>query len=167
VRYIKEKYEISESMKLSAWFDGSHVLFCRGDAGKDICFHAGFNKVLEPVRFRYDNSVRIVGNRFIISSSLSEQLDRRLAFIELENGFAFVNDKNGTLYAADRNEFGTRAIRSTGLVRYVQQKLGGDILFGVAFCGGVAFSRDRYLKPADINLKKGRLLLRSVLVTAT
>jgi hypothetical protein len=141
-------------MRLSAWYDGEHVMFCMGNAGENTKFHGGFSRVSDLLRFRYDNSVRIIGHRLVISSALGRNLSKRLSLAETSGGFALINDKKGAYTATDRNKFGTKTIKSKLLVGYVEQKLGATFMYGVPIEGGVAFSNDRYIRPQDIQTEE-------------
>jgi hypothetical protein len=161
VRYILERCGCTGPMKFPAWHDGEYVLFGRVQAGKNAKYHEGFTLVSDPERYRYENSVRIVGHRFFVSVELSKHLKGRLSLLENGTEFAFINDPDGALEMTDRNEFGTMAIRSPSLVRYVEDALGTRILYGAPFCRGIVFSADREINETRLEPESFKKIILS------
>lgn len=153
-RYILQKLNYNEAVKLPAWRDGERILFCRGRADRNLKFHSGFSSVQSPARLRYENSVRIVGNCFFVSAMLGENLNERLSLYENGLFFALINDPEGSLVTTDRNEFGTKSIWSPELVHYVKEKLGTKALYGVPTKFGVAFSGNRTIEMKAVDWSK-------------
>ena len=142
-RYIQEKYNRPFSLKLIAWSDGCHVLFSLGAADENREFNKSFIKLTETVRLRYENSVRLIGHSFIVSSSLSRVLDDRVSVYEYGDFFAFINDKNGELQVKEHNSFGTKAVHAKKFVHYITSKIGKDPYYGITIKNGIAFSNHR------------------------
>lgn len=145
VRYIKAKYLLNGTAKLSAWSDGKAILFCMREDIHDISFHKGFSKISNLLRFRYENSIRIIGYKFYISALLSENLGKRLNLIRYNNGFAFINDNDGNVYTNNCNISGTKTIQSRELVQLVKEEMGTDFLYGKAIDGGIFFSKENHV----------------------
>ncbi len=154
-RYIQEKYSVRGCAKFPAWADrNENILFCNGNAGDNQQFHSGFVKVSEPERYRYENSIRLIGNRFYIASMFSDRLIGRLSLFEDEKIFALLCDPYGDLVTSDRNEFGTKTICAPRLVEYARLKFGTDTLYGVGLHSGIAFSGDRLITNKKITVAR-------------
>jgi len=160
-RYIQKKYDCCGSLKLSAWTDGEHVLFCKGTVGDNQKLHSGFVKITEPERLRYENSIRIVGDRFYVAAMFSEKLNSRLSLFESGNVFALISDPDGDLVTSNRNEFGTKTVHAPHLVRYVESKLGTGTLYGVCLHRGIAFSSDRLIAKEKVEVKQLKKLVEN------
>ena len=158
VRYLTEKCGCSLPIKLHAWLDGEIILFCKGSAGENIRFHDGFSLITDVFRFRYDNSVKIYGQRIIVSAALSGRLGDRVSAYRYGNMYAFFCDDNGTIQTTFRNEFGTRAVRSEVLINEMVKDIGKGPLYGVSVPNGVVFSEDNRIDRKPIPIRKFRRL---------
>ena len=161
VRYIQEKYDCCGSLKLPAWTDGKNVLFCKGTAGNNKKLHCGFVKIPEPEKLRYENSIRIVGDRFYVAAMFSEKLNGRLSLFESGNVFMLISDPDGDLVTSNRNEFGTKTVHAPHLVRYVESKLGTGTLYGVCLHRGIVFSSDRLIAKEKVEVKQLKKLVEN------